>query len=123
MTRSVFIGITLASWLLAAGGLWLAGTQQYAIPFTNYILGLLAGQAFVIRQRETNMRIQTRWRFLCACVVFAAIALFISTIHVSPALDSNPIRTEAQAVLGGYIISQLLALPVLISCALRRSVS
>ena len=84
------------------------------------IIGLVA-QLFLIQRREVDINAGRRWRIWYAGIIAFLSVSFIDVVHFSPSVHEDVIRRESQAILGGFLLFNLLIIPVLISCVFKKA--
>lgn len=94
-----------------------------AISFSPKFVALagLAVQLLIVQRREADISPRAYWRICYSGLVGVICASFIDFVRFSPSLYEDVIRRESQAILGGFLLFNLLILPVHISCVARKS--
>jgi len=102
----------------------LVATQTLPLSSKPIALTGLAAQMALIRKRESDIQPKRRWRFWYAAV-FAVLAFIWVTSPMGIGIRDEAQRIEAisSIVLGGFLMFQLLILPVTVSCCVRKAPS
>jgi|CXWL01.1.fsa_nt_gi Mn2+/Fe2+ NRAMP family transporter len=112
---------TLAVNIVVASVCLLVATQTLPLGSKPIALMGLAAQMALIRKRESDIQPKRRWRFWYAAV-FAVLA-FTWVDGAMGIGHEDRIRTISQVVLGGFLMFQLLILPVTVSCCVHKAPS
>lgn len=112
-----FLGTTLVN-ILVFVGCWLTGTHVLLLSPKLLASTGLAAQIILIRKRESDIQPKRRWRSWYATIL--AILAFTWVDSAMGIGTEDRIRAVSQAVLGGFLLFQILILPVTVWCAVRK---
>lgn len=90
------------------------------------VLTGLAAQLALIRKRESDIQPKRQWRFWYAAVFAMLAFLWVNgatgkSIEDTILGELGTLRTLSQVVLGGFLMFQILILPVTVSCCIRKA--
>ena len=115
---------TLAINIVVLSVCFLIATQTLPLSAKPIALTGLAAQMALIRKRESDIQPKRRWRFGYAAI-FAILAFIwtVSPMGIGIRDEDRRIEVISQVVLGGFLMFQLLILPVTVSCCVRKAPS
>jgi len=116
--RGFCLGTVLVNAVVCVG-CWLAGIHVLALSPKLLAITGLGVQVALIRQRESNIQPKRKWRFGYAVAVAVLALAWVESATGVGAEDR--IRTISQVALGGFIMFQIVILPVTASCCVRKS--
>ena len=113
---------TLAINIVVFSVCFLVAMQTLPLGSKPIALTGLAAQMALIRKRESDIQPKRRWRFGYAAV-FAVLAFtwMVSPMGIGIRNEDRRIEVISQVVLGGFLMFQLLILPVTVSCCVRKA--
>jgi apolipoprotein N-acyltransferase len=99
----------------------LVATQTLPLSSKPIALTGLAAQMALIRKRESDIQPKRRWRFGYATVVAILAFVWMASPMGIGTRDEDRIAAISMTVLGGFLIFQILILPVTVSCCIRKA--
>ena len=91
---------------------YLTAVHVIRFPFPEFAIFALVAQWFLVSWRDKLVKSRFRWRSWYSGI-FIALAAFVISLVPLPTHSQDPIRTSSQAILGYFLFSYVLNLPVI----------